>query len=147
MKQYFSFSFLVIFSAILFSSCEEQKEQLEDRDAILGMWDVVETIVTVNPSSAELRATDQAHLVQIARSEIFADEVFIYNFHGIREELYLPAAVDGKTVTISEITLDDFIVHGQGTISSNSNTITWTYWVEDPQGEEEQYSATYTRRQ
>lgn len=137
----------LFFVGIAMVSCEEQKDDMEDRDAIVGSWDVVENPAGVITASVEIRQIQEAYIVNITRSDIFADEVYIYNFFAIGSTFHLPAFVDGKTITISEITLEDFTFRGQGTIASNNRTIEWSYWVTPPGGSEEEYRATYTFRQ
>jgi len=139
------YSFLVVlFLIFAISSCEKQEDQMAARDAIVGKWDVVENEVSSTPASVQLRNIKEAYLVNLTRSETFADEVYIYNFFNIGYDFHLPAYVDGKTITISKITLEDYTVRGQGSISEDNQTIEWSYWVEDPYGDEKEYRATYT---
>ena len=144
------YSFLVLSLLIFaFSSCDKQEEQMENRDAIVGKWNVVESVVEANPASAEVRAINEAYVVSITRSDIFADEVYIYNFFNVGFHFSVPAYVDGLKISIAEITFDseDLTIRGEGTISSNHQTINWTYWVEDPYGDEREYKATYSFRE
>ena len=99
--------------ALLFSSCEEQIEQTNERDKIVGEWDVVEKEGGATNASVQQRSVQDAYIVHITRSEVFADEVYIYNFFQYREDHYVPAHVDGKTITIDKIELDDNTYRGQ----------------------------------
>ena len=145
MIQKISFLFVIILS-IFFSSCEKQEEEINNRDKVVGTWNVVENEVTVNPASVELRKVEEAYIVHLTRSEIFADEVYIYNFFNIGSDFHVPAYIENKTITISKVTLEDHTIHGNGTISNDNQTIDWTYWVEDPFGDEKEYRATYSFR-
>jgi len=128
----------------LLQSCQEDIEDMEQRDKIIGQWDVIENVAGVNPASVDVRDVNLAYSVRISASQVFADEVYLYNFFGKGNSFYVPASVNGNTITITEIELDDNKFRGQGTISSNYKTITWTYWVEDHLGDETEYRATYT---
>jgi len=125
-------------------SCQEDIKDMEQRDKIIGQWDVIENVAGVNPASVDVRDVNLAYSVRISASQVFADEVYLYNFFGKGNSFYVPASVNGNTITITEIELDDNKFRGQGTISSNYKTITWTYWVEDHFGDETEYRATYT---
>ncbi len=125
-------------------SCQEDIEDMEQRDKIIGQWDVIENVAGVNPASVDVRDVNLAYSVRITASQVFADEVYLYNFFSKGNSFYLPAAVNGNTITIPETPLDDNKFRGQGTISSNYKTITWTYWVVDHLDEETEYRATYT---
>jgi len=138
---------LLLFIGILgFSSCEKQEEEISNRDKVVGAWDVVENEASATPASVELRKIDEAYIVHLTRSEIFADEVYIYNFFNIGADFHVPAYIENKTITISKVTLEDHTIHGSGTISNDNQTIEWTYWVEDPYGDEKEYRATYSFR-
>jgi hypothetical protein len=143
--------FTILLSATLMlvgmlSSCEKNEEDMENRDAFLGQWDVVENEAGINPVSVELRSINDVHIVNITRSEVFADEVNIYNFSALGDGFRVPAYVEGKNITIPEITLDGNDIKGSGTISSNNKTIEWTYWL-DMDGTNVEYRATYTLRE
>jgi len=137
---------LIIISIIsLFSSCEKQVAQTNERDKIVGEWDVVEKEGGATQASVQQRSIQDAYIVHLTRSEVFADEVYIYNFFQYREDHYVPAHIENKTITIDKIELDENTYRGQGTISSDYHTITWTYWVDEGYGEEE-YTAVYSFR-
>ncbi len=138
---YFSLFFFFI---ILTSSCQKQEEQTANRDAIVGAWDVLEDIYEPTNASIQIRNINLAYEAYITRSEVFADEVYIYNFFDIAQDYYIPASVDGLNITIDEITLRDYTIRGSGTISSDHQKIEWSYWVEQPSGESHNYRATYT---
>jgi len=142
------YSVLFFISLIfLFSSCEKQAEQTENRDKIIGQWSVVEYEASANEASAEIRNLNLSYFVNITRSEVFADEAYIYNFFEIGEYDKVPAYVDGNQVIISKIELEDHVFRGSGTISEDHQTIEWTYWVEGPYDDHEiEYRATYTFR-
>ena len=133
---------IFILTSIFFISCEKQEEETRNRDAIVGKWDVVEHVAS--SKSVDARSIDLAYIVYITRSETFADEVNLYNFFNIGEDYKIPAAVDGLNITISKIEIRDYTSRGSGKISSDHKTIDWTYWVEDPYGDEKKYEATYT---
>ncbi len=140
-------SFLVlILLAFTIGSCEKQEEETVNRDKVVGQWDVVENEVSVTPASVEQRQIEEAYFVNLTRSDMFADEVYIYNFFNIGYDFHVPAYVEDKTIIISKITLEDHTIHGQGTISTDNKIIEWTYWVEDPYGDEKEYKATYSFR-
>jgi len=137
--------FLIIGFILSLVSCEKQVEQTQERDKIVGEWDVVEKEGGATQASVQQRSIQDAYIVHITRSEVFADEVYIYNFFQYQEDHYVPANVDDKTITIDKIELDDNVYRGQGTISSDYHTITWTYWVDEGYGEQE-YTAVYSFR-
>ncbi len=135
---------LFFFLTLLISSCQKQEEQTANRDAIVGAWDVVENISEPANASAEVKSINLVYETNITRSEVFADEVYIYNFFDVARDYYIPASVDGLNITIDEITLRDYTVRGNGSISSDHQKIEWSYWVEQPSGESHNYKATYT---
>ena len=145
LKKY-HFLFLLFVGIFVISSCEKQEEETTNRDKIVGTWDVVENEVVAEPASVQLRRVEEAYIVNLTRSDIFADEVYIYNFFNIGYSFHVPAFVEDHNVTISKITLEDHVIHGKGTISNDNETIEWTYWVEDPYGDEKEYRATYSFR-
>ena len=136
-----------LFSFFLFSSCEKQEEDIENRDAIVGQWDVVENKVDAANASIEIRDLNAAYIVNITRSDVFADEVKLNNFFNIAYNFFVPGVVDGLKITIHKIELRDYVISGTGTIANNHRTIEWSYWVEDPYGEKNEYRATYTFRE
>ena len=136
---------LVISLFSLLLSCEDQVIKTTERDKIVGEWDVVEKEGGAVNVSVEKRSIQDAYIVHITRSTVFADEVYIYNFFQYQEDHYVPANIDGQTITIDKIELDDNTYRGQGTISSDHHKITWTYWVDEGYGEEE-YTAVYSFR-
>ena len=140
---------LVFVLSLFVMSCEKQEEQMANRDAIVGKWDVVEREASAVPVSAEVRGMNEAYVVSITRSDVFADEVYIYNFFNVGFHFNVPAYVDGLKISIAEITFDSegLTIRGEGTISSNHQTINWTYWVEDPYGDEKEYKTTYSFRE
>jgi hypothetical protein len=139
----FLLGLIVIFNL---SSCLKQTEEMENRDAILGQWDVVENDASTNPASIDLRSVDEAYIVNITRSDKFVDEVYIYNFYNVNSLFKVPAYVEDKLITIPKITLENHTIHGSGTIASDNKTIDWSYWVDDGYGDIE-YVATYTLRE
>jgi len=129
-----------IFIILFFCSCEKQEKQMEDRDKFVGRWDVVE-----NVANKSLNEINMAYIANIARSETFPDETYIYNFFNVSDEYYIPAYVKEKNIIIEKITLRDYTVRGSGTLSENENVIDWIYWVEGPYDDHEiKYIATYT---
>lgn len=138
---------MVLLMMTIFNSCEKQEEEMENRDAFVGQWDVVENEAGINPVSVELRNINDAYIVNVARSQVFADEANIYNFFQIGDSKYVPAFVEEKNITIPKITLDGISFRGSGTISNNNKTIEWTYWVDIGDGGEVEYIATYTLRE
>jgi len=137
---------IVLLVSFALSSCEKDDDEIENRDALVGQWDVVENKANPNNAFVETRDINLAYIVSMTRSPVFADEVYIYNFFGLGDSFYIPAVIDGQNINISNITLRDHNFEGSGTISNNRENIEWTYWVEEPNGDRNQYQATYTYR-
>ena len=150
MKSLFFFKYnllILLFLLLTLGSCDKQQEQMDNRDKIIGQWDVVENKASANPASAEIRNIEQAYIVNITRSETFPDEAYIYNFFNIAYDFFVPAHVDGSTITIDKLELRDHTFRGSGSISEDHQTIEWTYWVEGPYDDSEiEYRATYSFR-
>lgn len=136
----------IFFFFLAFTSCEKDIEDIKNRDQLVGQWNVTENKVNPANASVEIRDVNYAYIVTLARSPVFADEVYIYNFFDVDNSYYIPAFIDGKNITISEIKLRDYIIEGSGTISNDNKTIEWSYWVETPHGDRNEYQATYTFR-
>lgn len=134
------------FFLLSFTACEKDIEDIKNRDQLVGQWDVVENKANPANASVETRDINLAYIVTLARSPVFTDEVYIYNFFDIGNSYYIPAFIEGNDISISKIELRNYTIEGSGTISNDKKLIEWTYWVETPHGDLDQYHATYTFR-
>ena len=126
MKKVLSYLMLVtILSLTLFSSC---KKDVDDRDAFIGTWNVMEN--WSNPYGGS--GTDN-YTINISKSSSTSNGIIITSLGGVYYNFTINATVSGSSVTIPNQTInsggDLYNVSGSGTISGS--TMNFTYYVLD----------------
>lgn len=126
---------------LLLVGCEDLIDTTNTSDItqnMEGQWECDE-------SSSVYKSTNDIYSVYISPSETDTTKVYISNFYQLGSTIEAEATVNGNAITLNSQSLDgDFEVRGSGTISSNLQTITWTYYVDDGSGQEDAVTATYT---
>ncbi len=130
---------LISFLAFILASCERDVDELRMRDAFVGSWRVVENTV---PSSRDIQ---EAYIVNITPSPIFANEVEMVNFYAMGFDFKVPAVIENQEITINTFESDDYTFSGKGKLSNNQKSIEWVYTVEDPYGDKRTYNSEFTR--
>ncbi len=129
MKQISILSFALIFAIALFSSCQTEDaggEQTDARDNIDKSWNVAEDTHSTTYGTSN-------YDVDITKNPSVENEIFINNFFSMGTDLKVTATYDDATriILISEQTVDDNIIQGQGTVASAYNSIDFEYTVDD----------------
>jgi hypothetical protein len=135
-KKLFFYSLLILSIPLIFSSCTDDGENLNnDRDIFLGTWNVNETCVR------------DAYDVNIVADPSNSSQVIIKNFWLIGYEEKPPyAIVAGTTLTIPEQSMCDDeskIVKGSGKLDKNK--IEWDYTVVNNGADLNTCTATYEK--
>jgi|GEM_PF-2055292 hypothetical protein len=108
----------------LLQACQGDITDLEDpRDAIVKQWRVTDDSEPAGKNGYD---------VTISKDIIESTRVLFTNFHGIKSVNKLYAKLAGLTLTIPNQTLDGVdIFEGEGIISDDFKTITFSYTYDD----------------
>lgn len=132
--------------SMLIYSCEDPLNTSTDSDIaeqLVGQWKCDES--STYYKSSGFKGTDRIYYVNIFQSGSDSTIVQIENFYELGSNVVARAEVSGSSIILKNETLDGgFSIRGSGTISSNLQTITWLYYVDDGSGEEDEVSSTYT---
>lgn len=126
---------LLVFTTIYLSSCKKDDSPTINATGITGTWKCVENSSTYGP---------QNYYVDISTDTTTANRIIIDNFFGLGMGKSIPASQSGQNLVISNAIQQGTIFNGNGTIASNNNSISWTYTVDEGNGQEN-VTATYTR--
>ena len=124
---------------ILTASCEDL---LTDPGAGGDIVSSLEDTWKVEENSNEFGKHN--YLVEIMRHESDSARIYVDNFYDV--DASLEVVVTGRSLNIPEQRINGgFSVEGTGTVSSNLQTISWQYSVDDGSGQPDQCTAVYTR--
>jgi len=128
----------LILAVLVLYSCEDIIDPANSKEiaaALEGQWSCTET----------LKSPQDSYEPYIYLNENDSTKVFISNFNGLGNDHEVMATVNGYSITIpNQEMIQGYSARGTGTISSNLQQITWTYFVDDGSGIEEEYDAIYT---
>jgi hypothetical protein len=129
---------LVISLFFLLSSCEllENTDDLSVAERLEGRWNVDE-------SPIDFKSTKDAYYVYIDIYEVDQNTIAIDGFLNLDGVVY--ATISGMTLSLAEQEIDGWLVQGSGDISSNYETITWQYSVDEGSGTWHPVNAVYTK--
>ncbi len=138
---------IIIVSTLIlgFMACEKEDLTTDERDSLVGSWNVIEKEAEGVVAKISNRSINDAYVVSISKSEVYESDVLIRNFFQLGDNFVVEASINDKSIEISQATIDGTSVRGSGTISNNKKTITWSYWVDMGDGEEVEYKATYKK--
>ncbi len=126
MKKLYSYLLVAFAVSLLFDSCK--KEEVDDRDAFIGSWNVTES--WSNPHGGS--GTD-TYTINISKSSVTSNGIIITSLGGIYYNFAIDATVSGSSMTITNQIVnsggDLYNISGSGTISGN--TMNFTYYVLD----------------
>ena len=120
---------------IILNSCQKEDDPNSQNTNIIGSWKVSENSTTYG---------QQYYYVDISSDTTASNKIIIDNFFGLGLGKSVPATQSGQTLTISNAIIPGYTFNGTGSISSNYNSISWNYNVDDGNGPEN-VTATYTR--
>lgn len=135
------FQGMLMMLAFLASSCEDLlgPETEGDRDLLLDTWKVTE-------ESSPLKSGWGVYWVEIEKHPDNHNMVRIYFFHGLGDDVYAEASLDGSTLTLAtQVLQGGWTIQGSGEIMKNWNEIQWTYTADDGSGILDKVTAVYTR--
>jgi hypothetical protein len=120
-------------------SCDEALDLLSDdvRDQYTGTWNVKE--------ESTLKTT-YTYTVDIEKSSSDTTVIYISNFYQIGKQTKVEGIVSGDRVTLPKQDVGGFGIEGDGVISFNGNTISWSYSVDFKNGTKDDATATYTKQ-
>ena len=100
----------------------------------------------VDENSTPLKSELEIYWVEIEKHPDNEDLIRIYFFHGLGENIYAEASLNGTTLTLGyQVLHGGWAVQGSGAIQKNWNEIIWSYTADDGSGMVENVSALYTR--
>ena len=126
---------LLVLTSIYISSCQKDEDPTVNPTSIDGTWKSVENSATYGA---------QNYYVDISTDSPNSNKKIIDNFFDLGLGKTVTATKSGQTLTISNAVQQGNTFNGSGTISSNNNSISWTYTVDDGNGPEN-VTATYTK--
>ena len=130
--RYFLFSALLAVSVV---SCTKDDIATDDsRDNLVGVWHCNETF----------NSTPQSYQVTIAKSASDTTKILISNFNLLGNDIDVYAKVNGLNLSIPSQTVDGYQISGSGKVTSNYETINWTYSV-NTGSETEHWTAIYSK--
>jgi hypothetical protein len=121
---------LLFFSMLIINACEPIDE--DSGDSLEGSWTCKETI---DGSSSSFTVT-----ISLSDTD---SKIYIDNFNQLDIRVY--ALISGSSLTIPQQTVDGFKISGSGTVSSDNQTIHWTYSVYDG-ADTESVTAVYSKK-
>ncbi len=104
------------------------------RDKIVSSWKCQENSATYGT---------QNYYVDITKDSV-AGKILIDNFFNLGLGKSVTASVNGQIITINNQMVEGNLFNGSGTISSNYNSISWSYTFDEGNGAEN-VSAVYTK--
>jgi len=123
------------------NSCENffnnEEETVDPRDKINDLWYCTE--------ESEIFGATSYDAVYIYNHPSDSSSIYIDNFYNLGENNRVKAHLNGKTILINNGYIDEYIVNGAGHINSIFTKIEWSYFVEHPDGEEDNVTAVYTK--
>lgn len=128
------FALFCIMFTIVAISCNRDDEDTPNAD-IYDTWKCNENSATFGT---------QNYHVDISKDNTATDKIIIDNFFNLGLGKSIKATLSGQTITINNAVLEGNTFNGTGTVSSNYNTINWSYTFDDGNGPEN-VTATYTR--
>ncbi len=136
--KFFVLSFFI--SLFILTGCENQLDDNDTKDTVQLLEGVWECDDATNTKSTMLK-----YQVYISPSTVDSTQIFMSNFHKLGNTVEALGSVSGNTITIPSQTLSGgYSVRGNGSISSNIKEISWTYYVDDGSGQEEEVNAVYS---
>lgn len=129
------FIFIIVISIGYVTSCQKDDNSTVNPTSIIDTWNCNENSPTYGTTSYQ---------VDISKDTNYTNKVIIDNFYQLGWGKEVKATLSGQLLTISNANIDGFLINGTGTISSNYNSISWSYTVDDGSGSEN-VTATYTR--
>ncbi len=146
MKKEFIQIIVSVIMVLGFIACEKEELENNNRDLLVGSWNVIEKEAENDITKTNTRSLNDAYMVSISKSEVYESEVLISNFFQLGNDFVVNATIDGKNIEIPQVTINEVSVRGSGTISGNKKKITWSYWVDMGDGNELEYQATYNKQ-
>ena len=138
---FIKFQGILVVLAFLAWSCEDLlgPDTGDDRDMLVDTWKVTE-------ESSPLKSEQGAYWVEIEKHPDKQNMVVINFFHGLGDDIYAEATLNGSTLTLgSQVLQGGWTIQGSGEIQKSWNEINWTYTADDGSGVLEQVTAVYTR--
>ncbi|NSW45535.1 MAG: hypothetical protein HPY79_06965 [Bacteroidales bacterium] len=131
------FKFIVFITLIAFVACKPDDPTPDTgdiRDKLVSSWKCQENSATYG---------SQNYYVEITKDTV-SGLIIIDNFFNLGLGKSIKANVSGQTITINNQMLDGNLFNGSGTVSSNFNSISWSYTFDEGNGPEN-VSAVYTK--
>ena len=143
MKRNFLYSLAVIL-LIIASSCEEVRNKPGEVSSLEGEW-------TVKENSEKFKSRHATYNVYISLSADDSTRISISNFYHMGYDNEIIGTVDGNRIELpsgqkmSMVESVYVLLSGVGNISSDYQSISWQYEIDDGSGTVDHVTATYTR--
>lgn len=135
--KFFILSFFT--SLFILTGCENLLDENDNTNTVQlleGVWECDDAIT---------KSTMFKYQVYISPSTVDSTQIFMSNFHQLGNNVEALGTVSGNTIAIPGQTLSGgYSVRGSGSISSNIKEISWTYYIDDGSGQEEEVNAVYS---
>jgi len=131
------FKFIVFIILVTFVACDPDDPTPDTgdiRDKLVSSWKCQENSATYGL---------QNYYVEIFKDTV-SGVIIIDNFFNLGLGKSIKANVSGQNITINNQMLDGNLFNGSGTVSSNYNSISWSYTFDEGNGPEA-VSAVYTK--
>ncbi len=133
---------ILISLAVLLYSCEDLLSDLDsgdDRDKLVDTWKVEE-------ESSPIKSEEEIYWVEIEKHPDKPDMVRIYFFHGLGNDIYAEASLDGTTLALGyQVLQGGWTFQGSAEVQKGWDEIIWSYTVDDGSGLVENVLAVYTK--
>lgn len=128
------FIFLLFITVVACNPNDPTPDTGDVRDKLVSSWKCQENSATYGT---------QYYYVDIIKDTV-AGRIIIDNFFNLGLGKSIKANVSGQTITINNQMVEGNLFNGSGTISSNYNSISWSYTFDEGNGAES-VSAVYTK--
>jgi len=128
------FAFIILISFVACKPDDPTPNTGDIRDKLVSSWKCQENSATYG---------SQNYYVDISKDTV-AGLIIIDNFFNLGLGKAIKANVSGQTITIHNQMIDGNLFNGSGTVSSNFNSISWSYTFDEGNGAEN-VSAVYTK--
>lgn len=140
MKKVFTFALLALTMTVI-PSCQPDETDnttpTDDRDKFVASW-------TCNEVSSQTQSS--SFTVHINKSTTSSTQVQIEDFYHMGFQNKANADISGSSITIPQQLYNGNQIHGSGSMGSNTNQFTMTYYVDQGSGSIDTCTATFIRQ-
>lgn len=102
--------------ALFFVACDPNSGTSDIRDPLVGSWTCKESGVGA-----------QSYQVAVSIAPYEEDKMYFKNLYNLNKDSAVEVTISGSTLVIPTQTVDKFLFHGSGSVSSDKKTITLNF--------------------